>query len=138
MQQKSQKKIWLLKKYILHFQYINKNKQFINKIFYILNIIYMETIRYNNINKEYKLKNTFNIFWLDLFLLKYKNTFEVVEKESWLIIFQNLNKDKIKDINILIDMITKYIEVRIFLDWSINNLLSIIEKQKQKTFLIKN
>lgn len=58
----------------------------------------METIKYNNINKEYKLKNTFNIFWINLFLLKYKNTFEVVEKESWLIIFQNLNKDKIKDL----------------------------------------
>lgn len=98
----------------------------------------MDTIKYNNNNKEYKLKNTFNIFWLDLFLLKYKNTFEVVEKESGLIIFQNLNKDNIKDLNILIDKITKYIEVKIFLDWSINNILSMIEKQKQKTFLIKN
>lgn len=98
----------------------------------------METIKYNNINKEYKLKNTLNIFWIDLYLLKYKNTFEVVEKESWLIIFQNLDKEKIKDLNILIDMITKYIEVRIFLDWSIDNILSIIEKQKQKTFLLTN
>lgn len=98
----------------------------------------METIRYNNINKEYKLKNTFNIFWLELYLLKYKTTFEVVEKESWLIIFQNLSKDKIKDINILIDMITKYIEVKIFIDWSMKMILKMIEKQKEKTFLIKD
>lgn len=34
-------------------------------------------------------------------------------------------------------MITKYIEVRIFLDWSINNLLSIIEKTKTKNFFNK-
>lgn len=94
-------------------------------------------IKYNSINKEYRLKNTFEIFWITFYLLKYKNTFEVLEKESWIIIFQNLNKEKIKDIDFLTDMIKKYLEVRIFLDWWMQGILSIIEKQKQKTFLIK-
>ncbi len=88
--------------------------------------------KYKNLNNEFKILNEFDILWLTLIVVKEKTKYHIYEKTSWIIIQGDIQKEKIKDLEMLKLKLFYKIDSLIFFNW-INYTNDLIIKQREKS-----
>ena len=91
-------------------------------------------IKYEKLDNEFIILDSCNIYDLTILIVKDWREIKAIEKESWVIIFHKLTKEKIKDNTTLCSMLEKYIEVNIYLNDWFDYIKKMIESQKQKSW----
>lgn len=95
----------------------------------------MKKIKYDNFDFTYKIKNEFEFLDLQILLVQKekKQTFDIIEKSSWIWILFDIKKDKTTDLELLKQKVFNYLDIRIFLDW-IEKVHEQIEKHKYRAW----